>query len=252
MPSSDYYWARHLIRGFGKMWFLTVPQEADDPHGGESLLGSVVNELRGRILGSSGLIGKDFPEPSHLTIPQLLLKKIDQHRRDLGIPNQEPIVQTINFPNLSINVEKKNTLKIDTGKFPGIPISPSIDYSRMTNVTVEFGKNTRRKYIPTDYLGRLKKFFDGDDTKIDPGSSISIDKETIVHQILLTDEYSVTFESVEEFDSRFEASIIQSNRINDGKIKFELDQFTKKRVVVKIDDGKTYLIALKDIDWDDF
>lgn len=64
--------------------------------------------------------------------------------------------------------------------------------------------------------------------------------------------HSVTFESQEELDSHFEAAIAQANQQNVGKIKFELDQTTKKRVVVKVDDGKDYLLALKDIDWDDF
>jgi hypothetical protein len=252
MPSSDYYWAQHLIKGFGRMWFLKVPQEADSSGGGESLLGSVVNELRGGIFSSTGLIGKDFPEPNHLSTPQLLLKSIEKHRKDLGIAEGELLVHAIDYSKQSTEVEKKNTLQIGTGRFPGIPASFSIDYSRMARITVTFGSNTRLKYIPPDHLGRLKKFFKGDDTKVDPKASISIDKETIIHQILLTDEYSITFESVEEFDSRVEASIDQANLTNAGKIKFELDQTTRKRIVVKIDDGKDYLVALKDIDWDDF
>jgi hypothetical protein len=98
----------------------------------------------------------------------------------------------------------------------------------------------------------LKKFFKGDGTQVDPASAINIDKETIIHQILLTDEYSVVFESVEEFDSHFEASVNQANFRNVGKIQFDLDPTTKKRVVVKVNNGKDYLIALKAIDWDDF
>jgi hypothetical protein len=252
MSSSDYYWAQHLIKGFGKMWFLKVPQEADSSGGGESLLGSVVNELRGGLFSSTGLIGKDFPEPNHLSTPQLLLKSIEKHRKDLGIADGELLIQAIDYSRQSTEVEKKSTLKVGIGDFPGIPASFSIDYSRMARITVTFGDNTRLKYIPIDYLGRLKKFFKGDDTKVDPASSISIDKETIIHQILLTDEYSIAFESVEEFDSRVEASVQQANSTNDGKIKFELDQITRKRIVVKVDDGKDYLVALKDIDWDDF
>lgn len=252
MPSSDYYWAQHLIQGFGKMWFLKIPQEADSSGGGESLLGSVVNELRGGLLSFTGLIGKDFPEPTPLSTPQLLLKSIDAHRKDLSIADEELLVQAISYSNQSTEVEKKNTLKIGTGDFSGIPASFSIDYSRMAKITVTFGGNTRLKSISTDHLGRLKKFFKGDDTKVDPASSISIDKETIIHRILVTDSYSLTFESVEEFDSRVEASVQQANFTNAGKVKFELNQATKKRIVVKVDDGKDYLVALKDIDWDDF
>jgi hypothetical protein len=98
----------------------------------------------------------------------------------------------------------------------------------------------------------LLKFSKGDDRKVDPASSISIDKETIIHQILLTDEYSIAFESIEEFDGRVDASVQQANLTNTGKIKFELDQTTRKRIVANVDDGKEYLVALKSIDWDDF
>jgi len=252
MPSSDYYWAQHLIKGFGKAWFLKVPQESNQPGGGESLLGSVVNELRGRIFSPDGLIGKDFPEPNHLSTPRLLLRSIEAHRKDLGIADGELLVQAIDYSGQSTEVEKKNTLKVGTGDFSGIPASFSIDYSRMAKITVTFGDNTRLKYIPTDYLGRLKKFFRGDDTKVDPASSISIDKETIIHQILLTDNYSITFESVEEFDGRVDISIQQANLIHAGKLKFEIESTTRKQVIVKVDDGKDYLIALKAIDWDDF
>jgi hypothetical protein len=252
MSSSDYYWAQHLIKGFGKMWFLKIPQEADQSGGGESLLGSVVNELRGRLLSPDGLIGKDFPEPNHLSTPLLLLKSIEAHRKDLGMADGELLVQAIDYSRQSTEVSKKNTLKIGIGDFPGIPASFSVDYSRAARIIVTFGSNTRLKYIPTDYLGRLKKFFKGDDRKVDPASSISIDKETIIHQILLTDEYSIAFESVEEFDDRVDALVQQANLTNTGKIKFELDQTTRKRIVANVDDGKEYLVALKSIDWDDF
>jgi len=252
MPSSDYYWAQHLIKGFGKMWFLKLPQEADSPNGGRSLLGSVVNELRGGIFSSTGLIGKDFPEPNHLSKPQLLLKRIEELRQQLSIAKEESLIQAIDYSGHRTDIEKRNILKLGSGDFPGLPISLSIDYLRMARITVEFGPNTRLEYIPTDYLGRLKKFFNGDDTQVDPAAAINIDRETIIHRILLSDEYSVMFESIEEFDSHFEASINQANLKNAGKVKFELDQATKKRVLVQVNDGKTYLVALKDIDWDDF
>lgn len=87
MSSSDYYWTRSLIRGFGKLWFLVVPQEADASGGGISLLGSVVKELSsGGILG---LLDKYFPEPHHLTTPKLVLKSIESRRSELSLIDQE-------------------------------------------------------------------------------------------------------------------------------------------------------------------
>lgn len=251
MSSSDYYWARQLIKGFGRMWFLIVPQEADTSGGGESLLGSVVNEIEGSLFpAGGGIVGKDFPEPNHVTTPQIILKAIEQNRQQLGIAPDEPIVREVQFSGLRINIEKKSALKAGVGNFPSLPVAFSIDYSRMENITIEFGANTRKKFIPTGFLSLLKDFLGGDDTKIPSG--VNIDQETIVHQVLLTDQYSITFESVEEFDRKFEAALKQINLQTQGKIAFALDQTTKKRVTVSVKEGKDYLIALKDIDWDDF
>ncbi len=251
MSSSNFYWSQHLVQGFGRMWFLIVPQRASSPGGGESLLGSVVNEIPGQLF-QGGLIGKSFPEPIHLTTPGLILKTIDVHRKDLGIDATEPIVQETDFAGVTISVDKKDALKIGVGSFPSLPVAFGIDYSRMVSITIEFGGNTRQKYIPTAYLTRLKQFYKGDDSKIPGSAGVNIDKETIIHQILLTDQYSVTFESQAVFDAKFEVAIQQANIINAGKINFELDRTTKKRVTAKVNDGKEYLIALKDIDWDDF
>ncbi len=251
MSSSNYYWTHNLIQGFGKMWFLIVPQEADSSGGGESLLGSVVNEISGAFFPAGGSIfGKDYPEPQHVTTPGLILKTIEAHRQDLGIADDELIIQEVQYPGLSISVDKRRTLKAGVGGFPSLPAALSVDYSRMVNISIEFGANTRKKYIPTGYLSSLKKFLNGDDRKIT--TSVSIDKETIIHQLLLTDEYSVIFESTSAFDTNFEAAIEQVKILSGGKIAFDLDMSTKKRIVVKIEGDRDYLIALKNIDWDDF
>lgn len=251
MPSSDFYWSQHLVQGFGKMWFLIVPQKASSPGGGESLLGSVVNEVPGRLF-QGGIIGKSFPEPIHLTTPGLILKTIEAHRKDLAITETDLIVQETNFAGVTISVDKKDALKVGVGSFPSLPISFGIDYSRMASITIELGANTRQKYIPKGYLSRLKEFYSGDASKIPGSAGVNIDKETIIHQILLADEYSVTFESQTVFNPKFEVAIQQANILNAGKITFELDQSTQKRVTAKVKDGHEYLIALKDIDWDDF
>lgn len=250
MSSSDYYWARHLIQGFGKMWVLILPQEADSPGGGESLLGSVVNEIAGSLFPSGGgIFGKDYPEPHHLTTPRLILKEIESRRQQLGIAENEPIVQEVKYPGLSINVEKRNAIKAGVGEFPSLPASLSVDYSRMVNVSIEFGANTRRRYIPTGYLSALKNAVNDDDSQL--ATHINISKETIIHQILLTDEYSIIFESTAAFDTNFEAALTQVVVSSSGKITSDFESSDKKRVVVKVD-GQDYLIALKSIDWNDF
>lgn len=235
------------------MWFLIIPQEANSSGGGASLLGSVVNEISGKIFpGGSGInfVGKDYPEPNHLTTPQLLLKAIESRRTELQLAEGEQVVAEVKFPGLNVIFERSDTFKSGIGNFPSLPISFSIDYSRVEKISIQFGNNTRKLFIPTGYLSRLKEFMDGDDRKI--ATDINIDKETIVHQILLTDDYSVTFESVAAFDANFEAAVNLANTVNAGRVSFDLDQTTKRQVTVNVNDGNEYLIALKDIDWDDF
>ena len=105
MPSSDFYWSRRLVKGFGRMWFLIVSREADSDGGGASLLGSVVEEKSGRIGGRGGLFGRDYPEPRHMTTPQLILKAIASRKEKLRFSSDEKIVLTQEFPGLSITIE---------------------------------------------------------------------------------------------------------------------------------------------------
>lgn len=245
MPPSDYYWSRHSIQGFGKMWFLIVPQEADANGGGRNLLGSVVEDRDG------GIFNRNYPRPEKFDEPQLILKALKARRRDLGISDSESIVSEVNFSDLNIAVQKSDKVISEVDGFPGLPnlrTSLKIDYSRMQNISIQFGKNTRKLLIPLGYLSRLKHSVGGDDKKIAP--SISIDKETIIYQILLTDQYSVTFESTSIFNADFEANIQVANTLNVGKAAFELEQSNRKQVTVKVNDGKDYLIAIEDIDWD--
>jgi hypothetical protein len=255
MSSSTYYWSRRLIKGFGKMWFLIVPQEANSDGGGTKLLGSVVEEVAGQLFpGGNGIniIGKDFPKPERMTTPQLLLKAIESRRKALSLEEDEQLIAEIKFPDLNVVFEKSDALKSNIGDFPGLPslpVSLEIDYARMERVSIQFGANTRKLYIPTGYLSRLKNFVGGDDHKIT--TDFSIAKEAIVNQILLTDRYSITFESISAFDPDFEADVSLANTLKAGKISVELEQTTHRQVTVTVNDGNEYLIALRTIDWDD-
>jgi hypothetical protein len=244
MSASSYYWSRSLVPGFGKMWFLIALQDANSSGGGVSLLGSVVNEISGFPLGSN------YPEPFHLTTPQLILDFMEANRAAIGFPPGQKLIQEQTFASLSIQVDKRRTLKAGVDNFPGVPASLSVDYSRMSKITIDFGSNTRRLFIPVGYLSQLKSFCGGDDTKI-PSPGVNIDKETIVHQLLLSDQYSVTFESTDEFDATVQAAINQQNTTAAGKVSFAIDTSTKKKIIATVSGGGEYLLAIKDIDWDD-
>jgi hypothetical protein len=245
MPASDYYWSRHAIQGFGKMWFLIVPQEADTNGGGASLLGSIVDERDG------GLFNSDYPKPEQFDQPQLILKALEERRRELRIGDTEPLVSEVNFPNLNITVQKSDKVKSGVDGFPSLPnfgLGFDIDYSRMQSISIQFGKNTRKLLIPIGFLIRLKEFVKDDDRKILPNGSIG--RETIVCQLLVTDQYSVTFESTQAFDANFAAKLQAANVVNAGRAEFKLEHSHNKRVTVTIDNGKDYLIALEAVDWD--
>jgi len=246
MASSDYYWSK--VPGFGKMWFLVFPRKANDTAGGSSLIGSVVRDHEDPPLSSTGIFGKTYPEPNHLTTPQIILKDIERNRVAFGISNGDRIILEETFPGkLAIEVDKKNILKLGVANFPSLPVSFSIDYSRMSKVTMEFGKGTVKRIIPSGFISQLKLFHGGDDSRVPGSTGIDISKETIVHQLLLTRQYSVTFESVEDFKSQTDVAIAQAN-VGDAGIKFQ--RTTNRKVVVVVDDGNEYLIALNDIDWD--
>ena len=249
MSSSDYYWSR--IPGFGRMWFLIIPRNADSTAGGRSLIGSVAHDHADPILGSTGLLGKIYPEPNNLGEPQIILKAIEANRVGLGIKPGEEIIQEDRFlPNFKIEIDKKDTLSLGAANFPSLPVSFSIDYSRMKSATMEFGSGTVKKMLRTDLLSRLKIFYGGDDSKVPNSAGIDISKETIVHQILLTKQYSVTFESLEEFKIQTDVVIGQANKDYAGKVKFLLDTSTRRKITAQVNDGNEYLIALNDIDWD--
>jgi hypothetical protein len=251
MSSSEYYWSRKLIDGFGKMWFLLAPQEADSNGGGASLLGSVVNEKSGGILPSTGgLIGKDYPVPENATTPQLILNAITAHLSELGIGADEPVVAELKFSNRTIKVEKEHSIKLGGGDFPSVNASLKVDYKRMESISIQFGENTRKLIIPTGYLSRLKDFVGGDHRKL--ATDINIDKEMIINEILLTDQYTVSFNSTTEFGSDFEASLQAANTVSAGAVTFAINQTNKRQVSAIVNDGKDYLIALDGIDWDKF
>lgn len=244
MPASDYYWSRHAIQGFGRMWFLIVPQEADASGGGVSLLGSIVDERDG------GLFNKDYPQPEQFDQPKLILKALEERRRDLGISNSEPLISEVKYPDLKITVQKSDKVKSGVDGFPGLPfgLAFDIDYSRMQSISIQFGKNTRKLLIPAGFLARLKAAVGDDDRKILPNGSIG--QETIVYQLLLTDQYSITFESTRAFDAAFAAKVQAANVVNAGRAEFKLERGNSKQVTVTVNDGKEYLIALESVDWD--
>ena len=254
MSSSEYYWSRKLVRGFGKMWFPIVAHNASSPGGGESLLGSVVKEIVSGWFSFLG-IGEHYPMPYHMTKPRLIHDRLDAGRSELGIGSNENLILEagVNAPGQTLRVEEKHKLKADVGPFPSLPVSAGldIDYSRIKNATIQFGPDTKVQYIPRDYLARLHRSLDGDSDRIDPSVAIDIAENYIVDRILLAKSFTVTLESKSKFDAEFRAKLDAVNSLPDvqGKVSFSTD--SDRRINANIDAGEYYLIALKVVDWDD-
>ena len=107
------------------------------------------------------------------------------------------------------------------------------------------------RYIPTGYLAQLYQAVSGDATQIQPGLAIRIDDNYIVDQILLAQDFSITFESEADFDAEFNAKLEHLSALPEVEGKVAFNRKTNKRIEVKVQNGPSYLVAFKVIDWHD-
>lgn len=244
---SEFYWSQLNMLGFGRMWFPLAMHRADEQGMGGKYLGSVVEENWNGLFNSSS-----YPSPNLMAAPQLVLQALIEKREILGL--QEEIVLESDLKVPSYSMEKKNVFGGGLRLFPGLPASfnLSVDYAAMKRITVEFGGNTRFRYIPTDPLLRLYKHLDGNDKQIDPKIGISIAENYIVDQVLLSDQYSVIFESESSFDGEIESKLQFQNALLENKGKVTVQMENRQRIVAQVQDGSPYLIAFKVIEWEDF
>lgn len=249
MSAGQYYWSQNLIKGFGKMWFPLALKSLKDEND-ESLLGSVVQQLGSVFL----FVGSHYPAPYHMTTPNLILRRLNELRQEIGLQNGDEIVtrEHLVVPGQTLKITKKTAVKGDIGPFPAIPASVNfdIDYSRMESVTISFGDNTEIRYIAVDYLARLYKYLNGDANQIDPGIAVEIDENYIVDQVLIAREFDVQFESQAEFSMSIDAKIDQANAEAGGGVLFS--KTTERTITARIQGEKSYLVGFSISDWDDF
>lgn len=243
---SQFYWSRRYIPGFGRMWFPLVLQRANSQGAGEKLLGSVVEENWYGLFNSLS-----YPSPFLMTTPQVILNALTDKQDILGLPKDVVAESDLSVP--SYSMERKEVFEGGFSLFPALPASfkLSIDYTAMRRITVEFGEATKFKYIPTDYIVRLYQYLNGDDRKIDPMIGVSIAENYIVDQVLLSDQFSIVFDSESNFSSDLEAKLQFQNILpeNEGKVSVRMEN--QQRIVAQIQNGPAYLIALKVIEWED-
>ena len=245
MALSDFYFARPLINGFGKMYFLKVFREADSY--GSKLLGSVVKET-----WDYWEIAWWFPEPYSLAKPGFILDAIDKRRTKLKIKPSEKIVIASKLAGVEQNITIKKDVSFNTAvsSLPGIPGSMdlAVDYKRMKQMNFVLGAGARIEYIPTDYLVRLYRDCKGRASRIDPAVKVGISNNLMVNKVLIAKNCKYDFVSSKKFGVNFKAKIKAFQAQLESKVKFSFESDFKLRA--HIQDGKEYLLAFGAIDWD--
>jgi len=249
---SDYYFCREKVPGYGRHFFLKVPQKAEDPGGGESLLGSVVEEAYETVLGF--IRHSWYPVPRHVTEPRVVRRALERRVQSGEISIDADVVVSVGLAaaSESITVERGASFEGGVGPFPGVPVNlgVDIDYSKMRKAVLGFGEGTRMAYIPMGYLARLYQNVEGDDRRIEPLGLLG--RGNVVESILLARRFSVTFESEKAFDAGFESKLRTFERVPGADAKVSYRRVSERTLVARIDSEQEYLVALFERSWDDY
>ena len=239
MSYSDFYLARKVASRVGlgrKIWFLKVPRDANVSAAGRDLLGSVVEE-------KNVFLGKDYPIPFHLTEPKLLLDKLAHNKSDVGL-GDVTLTKKESTAGVQLTFNKESGLDFEaTASLPGVPfkIDLNLDYGRVYKVELSFGDGSEIEYIPTDFLSRLARYYDGDDSKVDPNLAIDISDNLIVDQIVIAKDYSLSLHSDRKFETGLEVGVEAVNENLGGKIKASIN--SEYSLKIDVTDGKEYLVG---------
>jgi len=247
MAITDYYFSRKRVPSYGNMFFLKVLQEADDPGGGESLLGTLAEEEHG---GWFFFRHSWYPVPRHMSQPSIIRIQLENRRQELGIEGDVALEMGLAAGSERITVKKGASFEGSAASFPSVPaeFGVHVDYSRMAKAVLTLGSGSKVKYIPYDYIARLHKAVDGDDKKIlDTGL---IGDNNIIDSILLARKFTMSFESESDFDAEFWA---KAEAISGGpQARVEYSKVSEREVLATVDSAQEYLVALSERNWDDF
>lgn len=245
MPVETYYLSKTRIGMLGALFFLKQLQKRDASGGGYALLGAVVPEI-------DKTFGTDYVIPNCLSAPNAILKELEKRKAALGIEGEVTLRNEIAAGTETVKIEKKRSFEIGISPFPLIPLGSKIDidYAKMSAVTIVYGDGTYYEYIPLGYLNSLYHALKGD-PKAD-GADIGGDllkKHAFVSQILLARNYTVTFESTQDFDINFEARLKAFRSLPDIEGKVVIDRKTARTVEARVKGDDYYLIALASTQW---
>lgn len=233
------------------MFFLRVPQQSDEPTGGSSLLGSIVEEEYETTLG---IRHGWYPVPFHVSRPGLIRDWLMRHAEELELPSN-PVHEVRLAPTAQV-VSVKATgggSGSGVGPFPAVPAGLGIhlDYSRMSRLELALGQGTRVKHIPFEYMVRMYQHVGGDHKAILPSGYIA--RANIIDRVLLSREWSIRFESSSDIGSGLAAKLQESVERNPPLgLDVRYEKTGERSITATVRSEWDYLMALHKRNWSDF
>jgi hypothetical protein len=183
--------------------------------------------------------------------PRALITRLGKDKAKLGIAGALTLKITLAASSQTVKFEKKHVFQLGVGPFPMVPLNAGIDidFSRMASLSVKYGPGTYSEYIPLGYLGHLYEAVEGEPPQ-DIGGEI-LKNQSFVNQILMAKQYSVTFESTEDFGTDFDAKLKAYNAIPDIKGAVKVSRDTKRTVSAQVNSKTFYLVGLTSMHWED-
>lgn len=241
MARGDYYFSRGLVKGFGRVFFLKVLQEAPEGSAPRRLLGSFVDEVDYGLFSS-----RCAPGLEHAWDPEYFLKIAGALP---GWTGRDLTLET-GLAGFSQEYEIKTQAGIDAkAAFPGAPVSAGIevDYSRLRKAKVTMGTGSKKIYIPQNYVpAAYEKFVEHPDAF----DSILFDDDImLVDQIVIVKDLTIEVESKVDFSADFEAKATKVSELGGG---INYSRQSARQYRLSVNDGKEYLFAVSGVEADKF
>lgn len=241
LKRGDYYFANAVLGGVGRMFFLKIPQRAADGSAPARLIGSLVREGDGGLLGD-----KEWPVPENSYILGALLTIMTN---DFGIPADQAtnsIILAGTSQSLKIDKKISGNLK---APFPGVPQSLGIelDYSKLTSITVELGAGAEKRLIPRDILAKTYR-----DMAALPGKYDELyfsNNRMVIDQMLLVRSLSLSVTSDKDFSVDTDARADAINALGAG---VSYKKSSKRTYSVEINSPDPMLFAVGAVQADKF
>jgi len=241
MAGKDFYFSSGILSGLGRLFFLRVPQVADEGSAPARLLGSMVREGDGGLFGNS-----EYPIPENSFILGAVLASA-QKVLDLPITDLVNEIDLAGFTQ-ALKVDKSVAANGEA-TFPGAPMSAGIgiSYKRVRSIEVAFEAGARKRLIPRDLLIEAYRamakasgnfpavFFDND--------------RMVVDQVLLVREMTITVTSDADFSASFNAKAEETNALNVG---VTYTRKSSRSYAMSLDGSRDHLFGVGAVEADKF